>query len=47
MGQLMFSIRWCNLTGFSCMGESFIMRNQIQKSGLPGYKNKTNIKKKN
>jgi hypothetical protein len=48
MGQIMFLIRWCYLTGFSCMGESFILRNQIWKNGLPGgwsTKKRKNIKK--
>jgi hypothetical protein len=35
MGQIMFLIRWCNLTGFLFMEES-LMRNQIWKNGLPG-----------
>jgi hypothetical protein len=27
----MFLIRWCNLTGFSYLGDSFILRNQFGK----------------
>jgi hypothetical protein len=33
MGQIMFLIRWCNLTEFSFMRESFILKYQILKMG--------------
>jgi hypothetical protein len=45
----MYLIRWYNLTGFLCIRECFIFRNQNWKNGLPGEwstKNRTNIKKK-
>jgi hypothetical protein len=36
MGQTRFLIRWCKLIGFSCVGESFILRNEIWKNEIPG-----------
>jgi hypothetical protein len=48
MGQIMFLIRLCNLSGVSCKGDSFILRNQIGQNGLPGgwlTKNRINNKK--
>jgi hypothetical protein len=42
MGQVLYLIRWCNLIGFSCMGEGFILRNQIWKTGLPGERSTEN-----
>jgi hypothetical protein len=47
MGQTRFLIRWCKLIGLSCVGESFILRNQIWKNGLSsGFtKNRTKSKK--
>jgi hypothetical protein len=42
MGQIMFLIRWCYLTGFSCMGEYFILRNKIWKNELGGWSTKLN-----
>jgi hypothetical protein len=29
VGQILFLISWCKITGFSCIVESFIMKNQI------------------
>jgi hypothetical protein len=46
MRQKMFLIKWCNFTGFSCMEESFILRNLFWKNGLPGMwstKNRKNV----
>jgi hypothetical protein len=47
MGQIKFFKRWRNITGILCLAESFILRNQIWKNGLPtgwSTNNRTNIK---